>query len=138
MLEVGLTTALQYGSERRAFGQPIADFQGLQWQWADVATDLRAARLLAFDAAETLDRDGKASLEAAHAKKFASLAAVRGLGQCMASMGANGARHDWPLARLFANAKLAECLDGTTEIQNVVIARALLRPYRPAAAKKAP
>jgi alkylation response protein AidB-like acyl-CoA dehydrogenase len=137
MLEVGLTTALRYGSERRAFGQAIVEFQGLQWQWADVATDLRAARLLTFDAAETLDRDGKASLEAAHAKKFASLAAVRGLGQCMASMGANGMRHDWPLARLFANAKLSECLDGTTEIQNVVIARTLMRPYRPAAGKTA-
>lgn len=129
-LQTGLDVALQYAATRTAFGQPIGDFQGLQWGLADVATDLQAALLLTYDAAEILDRDGKASVAAAHAKKFAARAALRGLAQCMQTMGANGLRHDWPLARLFANAKIAECLDGTNEIQNVVISRTLMQPYR--------
>jgi alkylation response protein AidB-like acyl-CoA dehydrogenase len=67
---------------------------------------------------------------AAHAKKFASEVALSGVGQCMKVMGANGLKHDWPLARFFAQAKIAQSLDGTNEIQNVVIARDLLAPYR--------
>lgn len=130
MLRVALDTALDYASKRHAFGRPIAEFQGLQWQLADVATELEAARLLTYDAARQLDRDGKAAVAAAHAKKFASLATLRGVEACMQAMGANGLRHDWPLARFFAQAKIAQCLDGTTEIQNVVIARALFAPYR--------
>ncbi|MGE0152603.1 MAG: acyl-CoA dehydrogenase family protein [Reyranellaceae bacterium] len=129
-LQTGLEVALRYAGTRRAFGQAIGEFQGLQWALAEIATDLQAARLLTYDAAEILDRDGTAAVPAAHAKKFASRAGLRGLGQCMQTLGANGLRHDWPLARHFANAKIAECLDGTTEIQNVVIGRALLRPYR--------
>ena len=129
-LRTGLDTALAYVAQRRAFGQSLAEFQGLQWALAEVATDLHAAWIVTQDAARALDRNGKASVEAAHAKKFATRAATGGLGQCMAAMGANGLRHDWPVARLFACAKIAESLDGTTEIQNVVIARALLRPYR--------
>lgn len=129
-LHTGLDVALRYATTRRAFGQFIGDFQGLQWALADIATDLCAARLLTYDAAEILDRDGKAAAPAAHAKKFATRAALNGLRQCMQTLGSNGLRHDWPLARLFANAKMAECLDGTTEIQNVVIGRDLLRPYR--------
>lgn len=129
-LATGLDVALRYATTRRAFGQAIGDFQGLQWALADIATDLKAARLLTYDAAETLDRDGRAAAPAAHAKKFATRAALRGLAQCMQTLGSNGLRHDWPLARHFANAKISECLDGTTEIQNVVIGRDLLRPYR--------
>lgn len=130
MLQVALDTALDYASKRRAFGRAIAEFQGLQWQLAEVATDLEAARLLTYDAAERLDRDGKAAVAAAHAKKFASVVALRGIEACMQAMGANGLRHDWPLARFFAQAKIAQCLDGTTEIQNVVIARSLFAPPR--------
>ena len=129
-LGTGLDVALRYATKRHAFGQAIGDFQGLQWALADIATELKAARLLTYDAAEILDRDGRAAAAAAHAKKFATRVALRGLAQCMQTLGSNGLRHDWPLARHFANAKIAECLDGTTEIQNVVIARELLRPYR--------
>ncbi|MDP6708436.1 MAG: acyl-CoA dehydrogenase family protein [Alphaproteobacteria bacterium] len=128
-LQAGLDAALDYATTRQAFGRPIASFQGLHWELAEVATELYAARLMAYDAAAALDRDGRASLEAAHAKKFATRVAMTGLGQCMQSMGANGLKHDRPLARHFAQAKIAQCLDGTTEIQNVVISRALLRPF---------
>ena len=66
-----------------------------------------------------------AILAAAHAKKFATQAAVSGISACMAAMGANGLRMESPLARHLAAAKIAENLDGTTAIQNVVIGRAL-------------
>lgn len=130
LMRCGLDTALEYASKRRAFGQMVADFQGVQWMLADVATDLEAARLLSEQAARLIEAGENATLAAAHAKKFATRAALKGLGDCMQVMGAAGFRHDRPLARHLASAKMAQYLDGATEIQNVVIARALLRPYR--------
>lgn len=129
-LAVGLETALEYTTGRSAFGQPVAEFQGMQWQLAEVATDLHAARLMTYEAAVRLEADGKAPVEAAHAKKFATRAAMDGLDICMGQMGSNGLKNDTPLPRLFAAAKIAKTLDGSTEIQNVVISRALLAPYR--------
>lgn len=122
-LRTGLDVALRYGATRKAFGQPIGDFQGWQWQLADVETDLRAARLLAYDALATMQAGQPATLACAHAKKFATRVAMTGLTQCMQALGANGFRHDQPLARHLAAAKMAAFLDGTTEIQNVVIGR---------------
>ena len=130
IMRSGLDTALEYVSKRPAFGQTMADFQGLQWMLADVATDLHASRLMAYEATRTIDASGAAPMEAAHAKKFATRAALKGLADCMQVMGANGMKHDYPLARHLAGAKLAQYLDGATEIQNVVISRALFRPYR--------
>ena len=125
-LATGLQIALDYTARRQAFGQPIAEFQGLQWQLAEVATNLHAARLMTYDAAVVLDERGRASVEAAHAKKFATRAALDGLGTCMGQMGSNGLRRDTALPRLFEQAKIAHTLDGTTDIQNLVISRALL------------
>ena len=97
---------------------------------ADVATDLHACRLMAYDALRAIDATGAAPMQAAHAKKFATRAALKGLTDCMQAMGANGLRHDFPLARHLAGAKVAQYLDGATEVQNVVISRALFAPYR--------
>lgn len=130
LLRRGLDTALEHVSNRPAFGQVMADFQGLQWMLSDVATDLHACRLMAYEAMRMIDEQGAAPLEAAHAKKFATRAALKGLSDCMQAMGANGMRHDYPLARHLAAAKMAQYLDGATEIQNVVISRALFAPYR--------
>ncbi len=131
MLRCGLETALEFTARHQAFGAPIADLQGLQWMLADVATDLEASRALAYVAAQAIDSAGdNAAIKAAHAKKFATRAALARLADCMQVMGARGFRQDLPLARHLAAAKMAQYLDGTTEIQNVVIARALLKPYR--------
>ena len=127
MLQAGLDCALDYAVKRRAFGQSTASFQGLQWMLADAATDLEASRLMTYDAARRLDAGADATVAAAHAKKFASRAALSRLADCMQAMGAAGFRADYPLARHLAGAKMAQFLDGTTEIQNVVIARSLLR-----------
>ncbi len=127
MLRAGLDCALDYTANRRAFGQATSEFQGLQWMLADVATDLEAARLLAYRAAGLLDDGADATLAAAHAKKFATRVALARLGDCMQTMGAAGFRAEYPLGRHMASAKMAQYLDGTSEIQNVVISRQLWR-----------
>ena len=77
-----------------------------------------------------IERDGAAPEAAAHAKKFATrIAAFQGLTACMQAMGADGLKQEYPLARHLAAAKMAHYLDGTTEIQNVVISRALHKHY---------
>jgi alkylation response protein AidB-like acyl-CoA dehydrogenase len=129
MMQNSLDTAIEAARARPVFGQHVADFQGVQWALADAATDLAAARHLTWHAARLFDAGEDATLAAAHAKKFATRAAMRHIAQAMQVMGANGFRHDagHPLARHLAAAKMAEWLDGATEIQNVVIARSLLR-----------
>ena len=129
MLKSALDCAYPYILERQAFGQPVADFQGIQWQLADVATDLHAITLMAYDAAEAIDAGENVPLPAAHAKKFATRAAVNGLTQCMQAMGADGYKQEFPIARHLACAKAAQYLDGTTEIQNVVISRGMRKHY---------
>ena len=129
MLSDSLARALEYGVGRKAFGRPILANQGLQWQLADVATDLEAARRLTEHAARTLDAGEAGIVECAHAKKFATRAALAGIAQCMQAVGAAGLRDQEPFGRHLAAAKMCAFLDGTTEIQNVVISRALLRPH---------
>ena len=124
ILTTGLNTALKYAKERRAFGRSTLDFQGLQWMLADVATDLHTSRLLTYDAAAKLEA-GRATLAAAHTKKFVTRVTLSGLSQCMQAMGAAGLSAEGPLARHFAAAKVAQYLDGTTEVQNIVISRVL-------------
>ena len=125
MLRNGLDIAVAYVTDREAFGEPISDKQGVRWMLADVATNIEAADGLWRRAAAQIDSGERATVAAAHAKKFATRSAFAGLSECMQLMGANGFRHDQPLARHLAGAKMAHYLDGTTEIQNVVIARHL-------------
>ena len=129
MLRSALDCAYPYALDRRAFGRAIADFQGLQWQLADVATDLHAITLMAEHAAAAIDAGENAPLPAAHAKKFATRAALKGLADCMQAMGADGFKQDFPIARHLACAKAAQYLDGTTEIQNLVISRGMRKLY---------
>lgn len=125
ILKAGLDRAISYVSERKAFGRPVGSFQGLQWELVNVATQREAARLLVYRAAAAVDRGVSATVEAAQAKKFATAAAVSGLMTCMQVMGARGFHVDSTLGRHLATAKMAEYLDGTSEIQNIVIARSL-------------
>ncbi|CAN0484401.1 unnamed protein product [Discosporangium mesarthrocarpum] len=129
LLRAGLDTVMPRLLARHAFGRPLAEQQGLQWQLADVSTNLRACSLLAYDAARLIERDGGAPEAAAHAKKFATRTAFDGLNTCMQAMGADGLKQEFPLARHLAAAKIAQYLDGATEIQNVVISRAMKKVY---------
>lgn len=130
MVKAALARSLEYVAARPAFGQTVGDFQGIQWMLADVATDLEAMRLLTYSAADTWDKGGNASMAAAHAKKFATRAALTRLTDCMQVMGANGFKINEVVARHFGSAKMCQFMDGTTEIQNVVIARGLQRQAR--------
>lgn len=125
-LEAGLNEAVARSGQREAFGRPVIEFQGLQWQLAEVATQLEASRLLAYRTAERFDRRESATVMAAHAKKYATRAAFEGLSCCLGAMGADGLRREHPLARQLCAARVTQFMDGTTEIQNVVIGRSLL------------
>lgn len=125
ILEESLSTAIRYAAKREAFGQTTLDFQGVQFRLADVQTSLRSAQLLTDEAITLLDAGKDARVEAAHAKKMSTRAAFSGIAACMQAMGANGFRRDCNLPRHLACAKMAEYLDGTTEVQNIVIGRAL-------------
>ncbi len=129
MVARALHEALQYLETRHAFGRKITDFQGIQWRLADVATDLEAARGLIARACALLDDDQSATLAAAQAKKFATDIALRRLSDCMQCMGAQGLSREYPFARHLEMAKIAQYLDGTSEIQNLVIARMLAKHY---------
>lgn len=129
-LERALEVAVDYVREREAFGRTLGEFQGVQWMLAECATDLEAAKLLAGAAAVRLDAGEAASVAAAHAKKFATRVAFTRIADCMQTLGAAGLSRSYPLSRLLEAAKIAQYLDGATEIQNVVIARALLARTR--------
>jgi alkylation response protein AidB-like acyl-CoA dehydrogenase len=125
MTEAAIDLAASYASERAAFGGHIADFQGLRWRLADAQTEVEAARLLAYRAVLAVENGTNAELPAAHAKKYAARMADEQLSRCMQVMGAAGLRREYPLGRQIACARIANYVDGTTEIQNERIARAL-------------
>ncbi|MGE0579632.1 acyl-CoA dehydrogenase family protein, partial [Reyranella sp.] len=125
MLQASLETAVRYTRQRRTFGQPVLEHQGVRWKLVDAATDLEAARLLTYRAARLIDEAGDAVLPAAHAKKFATEMAVRRIADCIQAMGANGLRAEYPLARHLACAKIAAYTDGSIEMMNERIGAAL-------------
>lgn len=125
MLQASLETAVRYTQQRRTFGQPVIDHQGVRWKLVDAATDLEAARLLSYRAARLIDEGADAVMPAAHAKKFATEMAVRRIADCIQAMGANGLRAEHPLARHLAGAKIAAYTDGSIEMMNERIGVAL-------------
>lgn len=131
MVAESLRIALGYLEGRQAFGAPLLDKQGLRWLLADVATDLEAARLLTYRAADALENedDSSVALHAAHAKKFAARVATTRILDCLQALGANGLKDDVPLGRHLAAAKFAHYADGTTEIQNERIAALMAGAY---------
>ncbi len=129
MLEEALACAVRYGTARRTFGARVVDHQGVRWTLAKAANDLEATRLLAYRAAALIDRGENALEAAAHAKKFAGEMIVPRLADCMQAMGANGLREDHPTGRHLALARIANYVDGSTEIQNDRLGAVLLERY---------
>jgi alkylation response protein AidB-like acyl-CoA dehydrogenase len=119
--------ARAYALERRQFGQPIADFQGIQFMLADMATEIEAARHLVYHAAWLKEQGKPYSKEAAMAKLFASEAAMRVTTKAVQVHGGYGYTTDYPVERMMRDAKICEIGEGTSEIQRLVIARHLLR-----------
>jgi alkylation response protein AidB-like acyl-CoA dehydrogenase len=118
--------AREYARERRQFGQPIAEFQAVQWKLADMATEIDAARLLVYRAA-WLKQQGEPHGEAgAKAKLFASEVARRQTAEAIQIFGGYGFTKEFPVERYFRDAKVTEIYEGTSEIQRLVIARSIL------------
>ncbi len=124
-----LDAALKYVKERRQFGKAIAEFQGIQWKLADMATELDAARLLTQRAAVLKDAGRKVTRESAMAKLFASEAAVHICNEAVQLFGGYGFIKDYPAEKYYRDVKLCTIGEGTSEIQRMVIAREILKVY---------
>jgi alkylation response protein AidB-like acyl-CoA dehydrogenase len=122
-----LDAALKYVKERRQFGKAIAEFQGIQWKLADMATELDAARLLTQRAAVLKDAGRKVTRESSMAKLFASEAAVRICNEAVQLFGGYGFIKDYPAEKYYRDVKLCTIGEGTSEIQRMVIAREILK-----------
>jgi butyryl-CoA dehydrogenase len=131
--QAALDEALAYAKSREAFGQPIGNYQAIQWMLADIATDLDAARMLTLKAADsrgrkTSSQSGASSvtLDAAMAKLFASEAAHRAADKAMQILASRGYRRGSVVERLFRDVRATEIYQGTSEVQRMVIAEHIL------------
>lgn len=131
MVRESLSVAVAYGAERQAFGQPVIQHQGLAWSLATVANKLRAAELLTADAVTAVESDDPkaAILPAAHAKKFACEIGEPAIAACMQAMGAEGLLTNYPFGRHLDAARVANYVDGTTEMQTDRIASLLVKEF---------
>ena len=120
-----LDEALAYAKERRAFGQPISRFQAIQAKLADVSTEIAAARLLTYKAAIEKDRGEPFSLTAAQAKLKTGRLAVRASEEAVQIHGGYGSFEEYQVCRVYRDAKILTIGEGTDEVQQMVIARAL-------------
>lgn len=118
--------ARNYIRERQQFGQAIADFQGIQWQIAETCTELEAARLLLLHAAWQKDAGQDFGKAASMAKLFASEKANNACYRALQLMGGAGYTRDYPLERMARDVRITSIYEGTSEIQRIIIARALL------------
>jgi alkylation response protein AidB-like acyl-CoA dehydrogenase len=127
--QLALDTARDYLGNRRQFGRPLRDFQGLQFKLADMATQLEAARLIVRRGAAALDaRDPQATMYCAMAKRFATDAGFEVANQALQLHGGYGYLKDYPLERIVRDLRVHQILEGANEIMRVIIARELLRP----------
>ena len=124
--QAALDTALVYMKERRAFGKTLAEFNGLQGMIADMSTEIEAARLLTLRAAALKDSGRPAKTAASMAKIFASEVAMKAATKSLQIHGGAGYITEFPIERIFRDAKLTEIGEGTSEIQRMVIARDIL------------
>jgi short/branched chain acyl-CoA dehydrogenase len=120
-----LDEAIAYARERRAFGRPIASFQAIQAKLADVATEIAATRLLVYQAAWLKDTGQSFSLIAAQAKLKSGRLAVRAAEEAVQIHGGYGYIEEYPVCRMYRDAKILTIGEGTDEVQQMVIARAL-------------
>jgi alkylation response protein AidB-like acyl-CoA dehydrogenase len=121
--------ALSYAGVRKQFGQPIASFQGVSFQLADMATEIEAGKHLVYHAAWLAQRGKPYGKEAAMAKLFCSELAMRATIKAVQIHGGYGYTKDYPVERMMRDAKICEIGEGTSEIQRIVIARHLLRQF---------
>ncbi|MGE5325643.1 MAG: acyl-CoA dehydrogenase family protein [Deltaproteobacteria bacterium] len=120
--------SVAHARERKQFGKPIGAFQAVGWKIADMATEISAARLLAYRAATLADEHRPFKTEASMAKLYASEAAFRAANEAVQIHGGYGFIKDYPVEKFYRDVKLCAIGEGTSEIQRLVIARELLGP----------
>lgn len=129
LAEGALMYAVDYVKERRAFGHTIADFQGIQWKIAELATEIEAARLLTYRSAVLAD-EGKFTREwvpfLSMAKYYATELAVRASGECLQMLGAAGYMKDHPMELYYRDARQLTIVEGTTQVQLGLIGRGVV------------
>ena len=121
-----LEDSLRYAQERKQFGQAIAGFEAIQWMLADMATEIDAARLLVQRAARLKDGGQPFARAASEAKLYAAETAMRAATKAIQIHGGYGYLKDYPVERVFRDAKLCEIGEGTSEVQRMIIAKELL------------
>src|SRR5947209_1203546 len=121
-----LDESVKYAKERDAFGQKIAELQAIQWKVADMATEIEAARLLTYRAAQLEDLGRRHTYESSVAKLFASEAAHRAVDSAVQIHGGYGFIKDYVVEKLYRDQRVTEIYEGTSEIQRLVIARTVL------------
>lgn len=126
ILAACLDESAKFAKERMAFGKPIAAFEGVSFKIAQMATDLDAARLLNYRAAALADAGESFALAASKAKLFASTAARKHAAEALQIHGGYGYTSEFPVERHYRDAKITEIYEGTSEIQQLIIARSLL------------
>jgi alkylation response protein AidB-like acyl-CoA dehydrogenase len=124
--QAALEAALEHAKHHTAFGQPIGNYQAIQWMLADMATELDAARMLTMKAADARQRQADPTLDAAMAKLFASEAAHRAADRAMQILASKGYRRGSIVERLFRDVRATEIYQGTSEVQRMVIAEHIL------------
>ena len=124
--EAALDEALAYAKQREVFGQPIANYQAIQWMLADMATELDAARMLTLKAAGAKDRQSQAMVDSSMAKLAASEAAHKAADKSMQILASAGYRRGSTVERLFRDVRATEIYQGTSEAQRMIIAASVL------------
>lgn len=122
-----LDKTIEYVKEREQFGRPLAKFQNTQFQLANLANQIEAARLLVYKAADDKDCGRPYSVSAAHAKLFAAETAMNVTTKCVQLYGGYGYTRDYPVERMMRDAKITEIYEGTSEVQRMVISGSLFR-----------
>jgi len=128
--QAAFDAAVQYARQREQFGRAISKFQGLRWMIADMATEIEAARLMMFSAAEMKDNGENYTLQASMAKLFASEMVNRITAQAIQIHGGYGYTKEYPVERYYRDARVFTIYEGTSEIQRVVISNLILRDKR--------
>ena len=126
LAQAALEEAINYAKQREAFGRPIANFQAIQWMLSDAATEIEAARLLVYRAAYLKDQGEDYTQAAAMAKLFATEMGERVCRNAIQIHGGYGYSREYPVERIYRDARLMTIGEGTSEIQRLVIARKLL------------
>lgn len=125
--EGALEASIQYSKERHQFNKPISSFQGISFKLADMATQVEAASLLTFKAADLKNKGEKVTLAGAKAKLYASEVAVSVANEAVQIFGGYGFTKDYPVEKYYRDAKLCTIGEGTSEIQKLVISREVLK-----------